>query len=68
MYDLYNNNLHINLSNLHIKYENKYKFRNTLLQNTILKIITINNSILISGHKLWNNLPNSINNIKNKNQ
>ena len=28
MYDLHNNNLPINVSSVHIKYENKYKLRN----------------------------------------
>ena len=69
MYDLHNNNLPINVSSVHIKHENKYKLINKpAFKIPFLKSTQLINSILITGPKLWNNLPNNIKNIKNKNQ
>ena len=69
MFDLHNNNLPIHLSSVHIKYENKYKLRNKpSYKIPFSKSTQLINSILITGPKLRNNLPNNIKNIKNKNQ
>ena len=68
MYDLRNNNP-INLSSVHIKYKNKYKLRNKpSYKIPFSKSTQLINNILITGPKLWNNLPNNINNIQNQNQ
>ena len=57
------------LGSVHIKYENKYKSRNKpSYKIPFSKSTQLINSIQITGSKLWNNLPNNIKNIKNKNQ
>ena len=53
MYDLHNNNLPLNLSSVHIKYENKYKLRNkSSYKIPFSKSTQLINSILITGPKL----------------
>ena len=71
MYDLHNNNIpiynYIHVSSIHIKYENKYKLKNKpSYKIPFSKSTQLINSNLITGPKLWNNLPNNIKNIKNK--
>ena len=69
MYDLHDNNLALNVSSVHIKHVNKYKLINKpSYKIQFSKSTQLINIILITGPKLWNNLPNNIKNIKNQNQ
>ena len=62
MYDLHNNSIPLNLSSVHITYENKYKLRNKpSYKIPFSKSTQLINNIIITGPKIWNNnLPKSL--------